>query len=125
MIDSNSQVASFNYIIQVPKPKKILASLYGRLFEKTRGMNLYADLELLLNKEKNAQVLFDLKNLEYLNSEGLNTLIRCLSLTRKKGGELWITQSNDSLNDLFLSTRLSDLFLTIDSTSAWMKLPKD
>jgi anti-anti-sigma factor len=123
MIDLKS--TSFSHHIQVVKPGKIHAQLQGRLLDKHSGMKLYADLELALAKEKNAHVLLDVINLDYINSEGLNTLIRCLSLTRKKGGELWITQANQLLNSLFLSTRLSDLFASIDTPKTWLELPHD
>lgn len=123
MIDFKS--AAFSHQIQVVKPGKIHAQLHGRLLDKTSGMKLYADLELAVDKEKNPHVLLDFKNLDYLNSEGLNTLIRCLSLTRKRGGDLWITQANDLLNSLFLSTRLTELFSSVNNPQDWMHLPQE
>lgn len=125
MIDLIPPANAFKFDVQTPKPGKFLVHLQGRLLDKTNGMKLYDNLILALNNEKKPQVLLNLQNLEYLNSEGLNTLIRCLSLSRKKGGDLWITQANQSLNSLFLSTRLSDLFLTIDSPQIWIELPQD
>jgi anti-anti-sigma factor len=123
MVDFKSSNA-FQYQIQLPITGKILVLLKGRLLELAQGMALHADLQKTIENMESANVLLNLQNLEFINSEGLNALIRCLSLVRKNGGELCLFNPNQNLKNLFLSTRLNEVFDSVEDFDAWLKLPK-
>jgi anti-anti-sigma factor len=111
---------SFMYRIQLPSPGQILVLLKGHLLELNQGMSLYSELQKTLENNPNSQVLLHLQDLEFMNSEGLNTLIRCLSLVRKNGGDLFVFNPNSSLKSLFISTKLNEVFPSVNDPKNWL-----
>lgn len=122
MIDLKPKAGDFRSEFQLVKPNKLGVTLTGTLLDSLSGKALLSELEQSLATSGARHVLFNLNGLVFLNSEGLNAMIRCLSLCRKRGAELWITGGNEALNSLFISTRLNEIFTFIDSQEAWMNL---
>jgi anti-sigma B factor antagonist len=83
--------------------------LYGELIDKNQANDLLADIENLL-KEKKLKHVFDLGELKYMNSSGLNTLIHILTKTRKEGGEVVMSNVSRKVNELLVITKLNTLF---------------
>jgi anti-sigma B factor antagonist len=91
-----------------------IVKLSGELIDKNQASDLMADIENLL-REKKLKFIFDLGDLKYMNSSGLNTLINILSKTRKEGGEVIIANVSKKVNELLVITKLNTLFTVADS----------
>ena len=98
---------TFEYEIQEAGEIKI--TLKGRLLEKSQALDLLQDVERLLGQNK---ILFiiDLKEMEYMNSTGLNVLINILTVVKNKGGQLRLVNLPSRLEKLLLVTKLNSIF---------------
>ena len=77
------------------------------------------DLENELNNIKsffldNSELVLDFSDTLRIDSSGLGLLIRLLSHTRKTGGELKLKNINKSVANLFLITKLEQVFEIIE-----------
>jgi anti-sigma B factor antagonist len=66
--------------------------------------------ELLVQKNRNFIIALD--SLNFLNSTGLNLLINALTRVRNLGGELIITGISTQMRQVFVLTKLQNMFLT-------------
>jgi anti-sigma B factor antagonist len=89
-------------------------SLSGNLIEKSQAVELTQEVEESIENRSN-KFIFDLENLRYMNSSGLNSLISILTKARKSGGELVITNVSPKVKELFLITKLNTVFTVTDS----------
>lgn len=122
MIDFKLNTSDFRAKFELVVSNKLAVQLNGTLLDPLAGKAFISELEQTLTDSGARHVLFNLNMLVFINSEGLNALIRCLSLCRKKGADLWLTGGNEALNSLFISTRLNEIFTFIESQEAWMNL---
>jgi anti-sigma B factor antagonist len=90
----------------------------GRLVfgeESARVREMIMDL---LSKGRK-QILLNLRDVEYIDSMGLGSLVGTLATVRKQGGELKLLNVNDRLTDIMQITRLYRVFDTsIDERDA-------
>jgi anti-sigma B factor antagonist len=84
-------------------------NLSGNLIEKGQAMGLLEQADVLA-KENCSKWIIDLKDLIYMNSSGLNTLIQLLTKARVAGGEAVLFNMNKKINELILITKLHTLF---------------
>lgn len=92
----------------------VVVKLYGELIDKNQANELIADVSNFL-KEKKLKYVFDLGELKYMNSSGLNTLINLLTMTRKEGGEVVMANLSKKVNELLVITKLNTLFTVCES----------
>ncbi len=85
-----------------------VVDLKGRMMDTESIKELIAAVEEALNKHN--KIILSLEQLEYLNSSGLNTLISILTKSRVKGGETIITNVPESVNKLFIISKLNTVF---------------
>jgi anti-sigma B factor antagonist len=52
-------------------------------------------------------LILDLKELDLINSLGLNTLIKIFTKTRNSGGEMYIVNISNKINQVLLLTKLN------------------
>ncbi|CUT05885.1 STAS domain-containing protein [Candidatus Kryptobacter tengchongensis] len=71
-------------------------------------------LHKLLDQGKN-KVVVDVKNVKFMNSAGLGTLISGLTTMRNGGGDLKIANPTDKIESLLMITRLIKVFETYNS----------
>ena len=71
-------------------------------------------LHKLLDKGKK-KVVVDVKNVKFMNSAGLGTLISSLTTMRNSGGDLKIANATDKIESLLMITRLIRVFETYNS----------
>ncbi len=64
--------------------------------------------ECLTNGE--FKIIMDLKNVPYMDSKGLESLIDAQELLKKKGGDLKIAHPNPICKDILIATRLTEHF---------------
>jgi len=84
-------------------------SLSGRLIDKTDADELLKDIEKSINGEQQ-NFIFDFNDLEYMNSNGLNTMVNILTKSRSNGGEIVITNLSQKVNQLLVITKLNTVF---------------
>ena len=89
-------------------------NLSGNLIEKGQAMGLLEQADVLA-KENCSKWAIDLKELIYMNSSGLNTLIQLLTKARVAGGEAVLFNMNKKINELILITKLHTLFKVADN----------
>jgi anti-sigma B factor antagonist len=71
-------------------------------------------LHKLVDEGKN-KVIVDLKNVKFINSAGLGTLISGLTTMRNAGGDLKIANPTEKIESLLMITRLIKVFESYSS----------
>ncbi|MCW5963870.1 MAG: STAS domain-containing protein [Bryobacterales bacterium] len=67
-----------------------------------------------LSDAETRQVVLDLKNVDYIDSSGLGTLVYCFSTFRKQGGTLKLLNLSRRNIELMLLTKLETVFEVYD-----------
>ncbi len=91
-----------------------LIELKGRLIGEYQVVDLTGDINLLL-EEGFIFLIFDLSHLEFINSTGLNFFLKTLTKVRRHDGEVILTNLNDLLNTLMVTTKLNSFFVIENS----------
>lgn len=91
-----------------------IVRLSGELIDKNQANDLISGIDDLIDN-KESKIIFDLGELKYINSSGLNILINVLTKARKSGGEVVITNVSKKVNELFLITKLNTVFTVTES----------
>lgn len=94
---------------EVISDEYIKVVLQGRITESASASSLVSEVTELLSPEMN-QVIIDLKEIDYINSNGLNSLIAILTKTRTRGGDMVIFDINSKIEKLLLITKLNTVF---------------
>lgn len=94
---------------EVISDEYIKVVLQGRITESASASSLVSEVTELLSPEIN-QVIIDLKEIDYINSNGLNSLIAILTKTRTRGGDMVIFDINSKIEKLLLITKLNTVF---------------
>ncbi|MCR5109166.1 MAG: STAS domain-containing protein [Lachnospiraceae bacterium] len=89
--------------------KKLTIALQGRL-DTTTAPELEAELKESLDGVE--ELVFDLKELDYISSAGLRVLLSAQK-TMNKQGSMKVTGSNEDIREIFEVTGFSDI-LTIE-----------
>lgn len=87
----------------------ILANLSGKIIDTTTSNELVSNIVEKLSPERN-KVILNLEKIEYINSNGLNSLIAILTKTRTRGGEVILCNINEKVEKLLLITKLNSVF---------------
>lgn len=66
-------------------------------------------------------ILLNLSGLRYMNSEGLGALVKLFTRVRREGGEMAVCGVNEILKQLFLITRLMNIFNVFEGESEAME----
>lgn len=84
-------------------------SISGRILSQYDAQPLLDAVKELVSEGKQYFIL-DLKKTEYINSEGLNVLLKILTKTRNVGGETVLCNISKELDKLFIITKLANIF---------------
>ncbi|MGE0569186.1 MAG: STAS domain-containing protein [Bacteroidia bacterium] len=95
--------------------------MQGELMEKNQANDLLIEAEELSNSGCSKWAI-DLNELNFMNSNGLNTLIQLLTKARKNGGEAVIYNLNKKIKELILITKLNTLFKVVENEAEAMKI---
>lgn len=88
--------------------------LYKHIFLSGKGLHesdfneLIETVDSTINNES-PYFLVDLKEMELINSTGLNALIKIFTKARNAGGELYIVNISDKINQVFILTKLNSV----------------
>ena len=91
-----------------------IIGMWGELVDRAQANKMLEYIEEHLNK-KELKYIFDLSELKYMNSSGLNVLISLFTKIRKEGGEMVITNVNKKIQELLIITKLTTLFTVTES----------
>jgi len=75
----------------------------------------FRDLMHKLIEDGKNKVVVDLKNVKFINSAGLGTLISALTTTRNAGGDLKIANPTQKIESLLMITKLIKVFESYSS----------
>lgn len=109
MQENENNIVSLETVIEVVGANMILVNLIGKIIDQTTSQSLVNEITELLSAEKNL-VIINLEKVEYINSNGLNSLISILTKTRTRGGEVVLCNINDKVEKLLLITKLNSVF---------------
>jgi anti-sigma B factor antagonist len=79
--------------------------LQGSLMEREEAKELLDETNEFIS-DGDSKIILDLKELDYLNSSGLNILINIFTRVRNAGGELIMCNINEKLLRLLVITKL-------------------
>lgn len=89
--------------------ERVLIGIEGRILSMLDAEPLLGEVESQLQGGHTLFIL-DLSKTEYLNSEGLNVLLKILTKTRNAGGETVLCRISEELEKLFIITKLAHIF---------------
>ena len=113
-MQNENNTIHLTYQIIKENDQTILASLKGRIVDTETANQLIAGIVAELNPPVN-KVIVDLGEIDYINSNGLNSLISILTKTRTRGGEVVLININEKIQKLMLITKLNTVFNSADS----------
>lgn len=107
----------FNIIYSIEKDIKII-KLFGRL--TSENVNVFKNY-FEQTKDENCRYIFDLQELEFIDSIGLGFIIQTLKYVMAQGGELKILYLTAQPKVIFEITRVDSIFETYESKDEIMK----
>ena len=75
---------------------------------------LYEEIEDLIFEDIHS-VIVDLTKVDYINSVGLSFLIKVLTLSRNNGGDVYVVNVSEKIQNLLILTRLKSFFSIFNS----------
>ena len=91
-----------------------VVTLTGELIDKNQANALVEEIDGMI-EDGEKKFVFDLSDLKYINSSGLNVLIHVLTKARKAGGEAIVANVSKKVNELLIITKLNTVFTVTDS----------
>ena len=82
--------------------------LKGRLIDSSNGKEILDAVNEL--SKTSTLVTFNLKDLEYINSSGLNTFLKAFTALRNQNKELELDEISEGIKKLFIITKLHSIF---------------
>jgi anti-sigma B factor antagonist len=107
---NESNIIALTYVLKNENDTTLLVKLTGRIVDTDSSSELLQAIGDRLN-ESMKKVIVDMAGIDYINSNGLNTLIAILTKTRNKGGEVVLVAINDKIQKLMLITKLNTVLL--------------
>lgn len=95
--------------------------LKGEMIDKLQSQPLLDKVDEYIQNNI-SKFTFDLHELKYLNSSGLNVLIQIFTRARNNSGEAVLYHLNKKINDLILITKLNTIFKIANNQKEAVKL---
>ena len=108
------------YKIQKKKNHTLVIQLDGRLVGEFQTIALNDELKDLI-EDKYYRIIFDMSELEYINSTGLNFFLKVLNNVRKFDGEVVMCSLNKLLLELMVTTKLNSFFTICENVEDAME----
>lgn len=99
---------SFSYKV-INKKELVVFSLKGKIQTSEETVEITHSLEQKLTENKKS-FFYDLSQLEYVTSSGLNFLVRSLTKIRNVGGEIVLCGVNGHVEKLLKISKLNEIF---------------
>jgi anti-sigma B factor antagonist len=103
----------------------VVVLLAGKLVMGRDPLHL-EDLVADLVRRHRRKIILNLTQVYYIDSSGLGSIARCLSIRRRAGGELRVAGAADKVKELFHTTRLDtalSFYPTVPEASRDFQLP--
>ncbi|MAY82844.1 MAG: hypothetical protein CMP59_01795 [Flavobacteriales bacterium] len=81
----------------------------GRILDISEAEDMIQEVGEKIEAGSN-KLLFNLKELDYMNSAGLNMLINLLTKSRNNYGEMVLCELSDSVSKLLVTSKLQNIF---------------
>lgn len=109
----------FKFEISIPEEQNLVfIKLSGNLLERYDATDYLNEINSFI-EQGTAKFILDLSKLEYINSNGLSVLINTLTKARNAGGDVVIFGVSERLRQLFIITKLDNVFrAAVDEQSA-------
>jgi anti-sigma B factor antagonist len=111
---NESNVITLNYELSLANDTTLYVKLSGRIVDTDSSTELLQSISNGLN-ETVKKVVVDMAGIDYINSNGLNTLIAILTKTRNRGGEVILIAINEKIQKLMLITKLNTVFTIMNT----------
>jgi len=106
-----------NYKTERKKDHVLIIHLSGRLVGEFQTIPLDEEIEDLVEK-KYHRIIFDLSELEFINSSGLTFFLKILTRVRKLNGEVILCALNELLKNLMVTTKLNSFFTICENVES-------
>ncbi len=90
------------------------------ILEETAIQQIGDELGALVADESNPRLLLNFENVEHLSSAALGMLITINNRIRQKGGQLRLSNIDTPIYEVFVITKLNNLFQIFDQASEAM-----
>lgn len=104
-------------IIEEKRNDVVIVKLEGNLIGGPEAVELNETVNRYLD-EKSLKLVFDLAEVERMNSSGLGLLIKAMTTFKTNGGELKLANVNAKISKLLVITKLDHIFETYDSVDS-------
>ena len=94
----------------------IIITIQGRIVTDNDTADLLKEIQLNIDENKKT-FYFDLSELEYITSSGLNFFVRILTRTRNVGAEVTLCGIQGNVEKLFAISKLNEIFTFSTSLS--------
>jgi anti-anti-sigma factor len=99
---------SFSYELST-KDQLTTVKPKGRILDISEAEGLIKEVGEKIESGSN-KLIFNMKDLEYMNSAGLNMLINLLTKSRNHSGEMVLCELSDSVSKLMITSKLQNIF---------------
>ena len=103
----------FEYDSYLRGPCKVIC-LKGRFIEHSTAENLLTELEVDVNRNTD-RFLVDLSGLQYINSIGINSIVKMVHLINRHGGNLVFASGPGKVRELLELIRLNSVISIYDT----------
>jgi len=110
---------AFSYEIE-KKKKYTDIRMKGMLLSSMETSPLIKSLQF--SDPASARFLIDLDGLNYMNSEGFNTMVKILTFARNHGGDVVLINLSTELKQLFIISKLNSIFTIAENKRAAISL---
>ena len=92
-----------------PETNFVSISIQGRIVTDLDTAELLKEIQIYIDNNQK-QFIFDLNQLEYITSSGLNFFVRILTRTRNAGSEVVLCGVKGNVEKLFVISKLNEIF---------------
>ena len=83
-------------------------NLYGKIIGSTETTSM-CDRIRQLAEEKNKYFVLNFRNVKWINSNGIGSIMGCMTTLRNKGGDICFTNVHDAVIKYFRITKLDNI----------------
>ncbi len=96
------------------KENKLLIKLHGRIGGEA-SITMYQDIKALTESYKRLDFVLDFKDVDFIDSSGLGSLVAINSTLLKHGRELYLASIQNNLKGLLKITNLDKILKMVDT----------
>ncbi len=111
----SEQIKTMKLKIDIEKIQNITElKIFGEVFTEEEFAPLFETINQLL-EDDSRKFIINLEGISYMNSLGLNSLIKIFTSIRNKGGDMVIVNISKKINQVLILTKLNSVLNIADS----------